>query len=352
MNDRFKKSYRRLESVPADAFLISNPLNVRYLTGFSGTFAFLLVLAGRRILFTDSRYYGRAVDEASDVSVVLIDNNWPDILLKYKIKCLAFESDTVSYTIFSNWKKRLKGIKLVPAEGIVEKVREVKSSDEISKIKRAISIIDEIMSGLVFRRGMSEEQLVIEVEKKMRIGFGVNPSFDIIAAFGSNSSIPHALPGRKKLCSGQAVVLDAGVVYDGYSSDLTRTFWTGRITRKFEEIYNIVLTAQRLAIEGVKPGRPVSEIDLLARDYIKERGYGGYFGHSLGHGIGLSVHELPRISFKSKGKLEKGMVFSVEPGIYLPGWGGVRIEDLVLVTDTGCEVLSKSPKELGEIVIK
>lgn len=346
---RFVKLKAELDKLDIDAFLVSNLINIKYLTGFLGTHAFLLILDNRRFLFTDSRYYERAQKEAGCVNVVLVSNNWPDILLKYGFKKLAFEADSISYGTFRDWKKKLKGIKMLPKRNIVENVRQIKDKDEIKLIKRAVKITDDLVRNLCFKPGITEEELAEKIEDRMLEEYNVRPSFPIIAAFGHNTSMPHAKPGNKKLSLNQMLYIDLGVQFKGYSSDLTRTFRMGKITGRFSKIYNIVLTAQKSAIEGIKPGLPACGIDALARDYIKKSGYGKYFGHSLGHGIGLSVHELPRINYKNKEKLEKGMVFSIEPGIYIPGWGGVRIEDLVLVTDNGCEVLTKSPKELDDI---
>lgn len=351
MNDRIRKLHIQLRLQDIDAFLVTNLVNIKYLTGFSGTFASLLVLGKKMFLFTDSRYYERAVIEAKLAKVIEISHDWPLILLKYNIKKLAFESDSVSYGTYDDWKKKLRGIKLVPTRNIIEKLRQLKDAEEIKKIRKAARITDELVRKTVFKRGISELGLIKRTEDMMRSRYRVRPSFSIIAAFGKNASVPHAKPGNKKLAGSQMALLDLGVELDGYSSDLTRTFWVGKITSQFSKIYNIVLAAQKLAIDGIRPGRNFCEIDELSRGYINKCGYGKHFGHSLGHGIGLTVHELPRVNFRNKEKIEKGMVFSVEPGIYLPGWGGVRIEDLVLVTDNGCEVLSKSPKELEDIVL-
>lgn len=323
-----------------DNILISNLTNIKYLTGFSGSYGFLLILNKHKYLFTDSRYYERAGKEARGVEVCLIKDNWPDILLRYRIKQLGFEANSVSYADYRIWRKKLKRIRFIPAKDLIEEIRQIKKPQEIEAIRRAIRFAKDILTRLMLKPGITELELSKKIEDLIRDVPGAEPAFPTISVFGANSSMPHALPGRKKLARNQIVLVDFGVKINDYSSDLTRTFWVGRITKKFKEIYNIVLTAQRLAIEGIRPGRQICEIDSLARDYIKKCGYGRYFGHSLGHGIGLQIHELPRINSKNKKRLKEGMVFSIEPGIYIPGWGGVRIEDLVLVTKSGCEVLT------------
>lgn len=320
-----------------DNILITNLTNIKYLTGFSGTYGYLLILGGERYLFTDCRYYERARQETRGVKVRLIKDNWPEVLLRYKIKELGFEANSVSYATYMEWRKK---IKLVPTRNVIEKIRQIKKPEEIKKIKRAIRITKEVLSKINLKPGITELELADWIERLIRETPRAEPSFPTIVAFGTNSSVPHARPSNRRLRKKQIALIDLGVKIDGYSSDLTRTFWVGRISKKFQEVYNIVLTAQHLAIEGIRPGRAICEIDSIARDYIKRCGYGRYFGHSLGHGIGLDVHELPKINYRNNERLQEGMVFSVEPGIYIPGWGGVRIEDLVLVTKDGCEVLT------------
>lgn len=334
-----------------DNLLVSDPANIRYLTEFSGTYAFLLLLDGQRYLFTDSRYFEKAHKEVRGVNIRLIKDDWPLILSRYNIKRLGFEANSVSFRDYSEWRKKLKKIKFIPTKDIIEKERQIKTSREVSAIRKAIGITEDVLARLRIKPGITESELSKKIESQIRLSFGAEPAFPAITAFGSNSSMPHAFPGRRKLANNQIVLIDFGTKINGYSSDLTRTFRVGRITKKFRKIYNIVLDAQRLAIEGIKPGRPICEIDCLARNYIKKNGFGRYFVHALGHGIGLQVHELPRINSRNKEKLEEGMIFSVEPGIYIPGWGGVRIEDLVVVTKNGCEALTTSPKKLDDMVI-
>jgi len=348
MESRFSKALQKMDERDITALLVSNPVNVKYLTGFTGTFGFVLLTHRHRVFFTDSRYFERAQKETSGVKIELIKQSWPLDLKKYKIKTLGFEADSVYYSIYKDWRKKLGRMKLVPTRHIIEEVRQVKDDKEIKIIKEAVDITDSLVEDIKLKIGMTEFDLFGQIEDIMLEKYKLKPSFSVITAFGENTSMPHALPGKKKLRRGDIVLLDMGVINEGYSSDLTRTFLTGKITRKFSQVYSVVLEAQHLAIASIRPGVRFCDVDTAARKYIAKKGYQNNFGHALGHGIGLTIHELPRISGTSQGVLEKGMIFSVEPGIYIPRWGGIRIEDLVLVTDDGCEVLSKSPKKLEE----
>jgi Xaa-Pro aminopeptidase len=349
MEARLKRLQQSLKCQKLSSLLVSNLLNIKYLTGFSCSNGYLVVLQDETYLYVDSRYYERACKEVKGICVRLLDEKWPLPLQKMRIKKLRFEADSVPYGIYMEWKKRFKGIALIPAKNTIENLRMVKDKYEIEAIRKSVRFTDKILSLLKIRHGISEIELTHNLENIIREDFRSVPSFNPIIAFGANSSIPHAVPKGKRIKNNEIALIDMGIVLNGYSSDLTRTFFMGKITRKFEQIYNTVLTAQCLAIGNIKPGVKAKDIDSAARNYIKDKGFGGYFGHSLGHGIGISVHELPRISWKSDEVLKEGMVFSVEPGVYMPGWGGIRIEDLVLVTENGCEVLSKSPKELVDI---
>ncbi len=351
MENRLNRLYKSLKQEKISAFLVSNLTNIKYLTGFSGSYGLLFVKNGDAYLYVDSRYYERAGKEAKGVKVCLLDEKWFLEILKFRIKNLGFEAESVHYSIYNEWQKKFPAIKLIPTNSIVERIRMIKEIEEIRSIKASIRFTDELISSLKIKTGVSEMDLCRDIEYKMRNIYGSNPSFNTIVAFGKNSSMPHAIPSKKNLKSNQIVLIDMGMVCNGYSSDLTRTFFVGKITEKFRRVYNIVLDAQKVAIDNIKPGIPIKDIDLAARNYIKDNGFGKYFGHSLGHGVGLEVHEAPRINWKSENRLKEGMIFSIEPGIYISGWGGVRIEDVVLVTKTGCEVLSKAPKTLEEIQI-
>lgn len=349
-NLRVKKVRKAIKKKEVDALIVSDRLNVEYLTGFRGTYGFLLVYPNAVYLFTDSRYYQRCKKEIAGVKIHLVKNDWS---LPYKVKRLGFEACSVDYNAYRGWRGKFKGIKLVPTRFLIEQIRMIKQPEELKAIRKAARITEGIVKKIRRRikPGVSECDLAKQIEDWMRESPNTLPAFPPIVACGKNASMPHAGTSKRRLRNNQLILIDLGAKFRGYSSDLTRTFWMGRITRKFKEVYNIVLTAQQAAVENIAPGKRISEIDSIARNCIKRKGYGKYFGHPLGHGIGMFVHEIPRVGSKNKHNLKPGMVFSVEPGIYIPGWGGVRIEDMVLVTDKGCEVLTKSPKGLAEITL-
>lgn len=347
----------RAEFIPekVQAMIISDRVNMEYLTGFTGSYGFLLVTKKEVILFTDARYYHGVAGRLKGVTVRLVSDGFPKLLntflRKKRISYLGFETGALTYYTWREWKKALVGIKLVPVIAVIEYLRMLKDPGEIRAIRDAVRIVDKVIgcAKKQIKKGISEWELARKLENKIRSFDQGQPSFPIIVAVGRQAAVPHAQPSRRQLANNQLVLIDLGAQKKGYSSDLTRTFWLGRITRKFEQVYNAVLTAQQLAIAKIAPGVMAAEVDRAARDYIKEQGFGKYFTHALGHGIGKAVHELPRINRKSKVQLKPGMVFSVEPGIYIPGWGGVRIEDLVLVTKKGHEVLTKTPKNLDQV---
>lgn len=348
--NRIKKVQEEIEELKINALLISDRINVQYLTGFRGSYGFLLIFSKDVYLFTDSRYYERCKKEISGVQVRLIKDDW---LLKYKIKRLGFEACSVDYDTYRTWKRKFKRIKLTPTRLLVEKLRMIKKPEEVKDIQRAITITEKVLNKArkSLKVGITELSLAKKIEDWMREIPDTLPAFHPIVAFGSNTSMPHAGLSKKRLCSNNLVLIDLGTAFKGYSSDLTRTFLMGRITREFKKIYSIVLAAQKFAIENIAPGKTGAEIDAAARNYIKKQGYGKYFGHPVGHGIGSIVHEIPRIGPENKYLLKPGMVFTIEPGIYIPSWGGIRIEDMVLVTKKGCEVLTHSPKDLKTITI-
>lgn len=360
INQRINKLRKEITKQKLDALLVSDLINIKYLTGFSGTYAFLLVSKQGAFLFTDSRYYERCKKESNPaparrgwtrgVQIRLIKGDW---LQKIKTKRLGFEACSVNYNTYQMWRKKHRKIKFVPTRLLVEKIRIIKEPGEIKLIKKSIKVTENALNKAkkYLKVGISEIELGEKIENWMRTPQNSAPSFSPIIAFGTNASMPHAGLTKRKLSNHSLILIDLGASLNGYSSDLTRTFCIGRITKQFSNIYNIVLEAQRRAIEKVKPEITGSEVDAAARNYIKKQGFGKYFGHAVGHGVGSTVHEIPGIGPKNKHKLQPGMVFTIEPGIYIPGWGGVRTEDMVLVTDKGCKVLTSYPKELDHITI-
>ncbi len=337
----------RLHRERLDCLLVNKIENVSYLSGFKGENSALLVTSSTEdFIITDPRFKEEAGEGASRFKLILPEgpklNSMAKLLKKHKLKKLGFESDWLSYGRYLDLKKHLRGIELIPKRNIIENMRVLKDANEIGLIKMSTAIAKK--SFLYAKERLSPkstgEKIAAIIDNRIRICGGSGPAFDTIVAQNPYSSQPHAGATKNPLGRDAAVVIDMGAVYKGYNSDLTRSIFLGRITKKFKYIYKILITAQRLAIENVKPGIKASRLDIIARQYITKKGFGKYFLHGLGHGIGLEVHERPRISRGSNAILRPGMVFTVEPGIYIKGWGGLRIEDIIAVTERGYEVLT------------
>jgi len=337
-----------------DAMFISQPQNRRYLSGFDGSAGYLLISEKKKILATDFRYLGQAKTQSPDYQIFQIsgpkDDWFPSLVDQPGIRRLGFESRDVSFYQYRQLSDimRAKGcsVTLVAVDGIVELLRAIKEPDEIGAITSAAEISDAAFRYAcgALGSGISERDLAWETEKYMR-EMGSEPlPFDIIVGSGDNSSIPHARPSSRIIPHGEPVVMDFGARIDGYSSDLSRTLLTGEADETFCRVYDTVLCAQLAAIEMIREGMSGEEADSIARTVIEEAGYGGSFGHALGHGIGLLAHEAPRLGKGAKEQLKDGMVFTIEPGIYLPGWGGVRIEDTVVMEGGKVRVISKAEK--------
>ncbi|NJP37641.1 M24 family metallopeptidase [Alkalicoccus luteus] len=341
----------RFDATGIDAFLTQSTYNRRYLTGFTGTAGAALVTADSSRLITDFRYTVQARSQAPEFEIV--EHSKPLLeelanqVKELGIHKLGFEKDHVSYTQYEALSEQLD-CELIPVSGLVEDMRLLKTADEISVIEKAVQIADEAFSHIqsYIKAGVKEIDVSNELEFFMRKQGAVSSSFDIIVASGERSAYPHGVASDKIIESGELVTLDFGAYYNGYCSDITRTVAVGDVSAELKEIYDTVLQAQIKGVEGLKPGLTGREADALTRDYIKEKGFGEYFGHSTGHGMGMEVHEGPGLSHRSDKKLEPGMVVTVEPGIYVEGTGGTRIEDDVVITEDGCRILSASPKEL------
>ena len=276
-----------------------------------------------------------------------------DKLKRLNIKRLYVESLYLTFNQYNEIKSKIKGIRIIPTRGVVEKYRKRKTIEEIGKIRTAIRIAEKAYLNLIkkIRVGVSEKNLSDILEYEIRKQGGERSSFEIICATGSRASLPHAHTTDKKTQAKDVILIDWGASFQFYNSDLTRISFIDRISQKFKKIYRIVLDAQSYAIDSIKPGVLARDVDHAARSYIEKKGFGKYFGHGVGHGIGLEVHENPFINKRSEEVLEEDMVFTVEPGIYVPGVGGIRIEDMLLVTYDGCDVLTNVPKNLTEIVV-
>lgn len=356
MIDKRVQSLRsKLSKQNIDALLITYPINRRYITGFTGSSGFALMTSDHAILITDPRYLIQSQQEAPDWTVVihegLPEKTIIDQCRVLGIRSLAFESEYVTFQMYRELKEYLREVQLIPVQGWIEKLRAQKSPKEIERIRQATAIVDQVFEKVLteLRPGMTEREVATRLEILLREQGASSSSFPTIVASGERSALPHGLASPKPLNKGDFVTLDFGAWYEGYTSDITRTVVLGLADEKQKEIYHIVLEAQQKAIASIAPGMSGKQVDRVARDCITVAGYGEYFGHATGHGIGLEVHELPLLRKTSEDILEEGMVVTVEPGIYVPGIGGVRIEDDVLVTLSGQEVLTKAPKHLIEI---
>lgn len=353
--DRVKKIRELLTEKNLEGVLLYKPENRRYASGFTGSTGYVLITETEAVFMTDFRYTEQASIQCKGYEVVEISHDKPiyNIINQMDIKSLGFEDDFVTYGQYKELSEKLEKTELVPLDGAMTKIRAIKSTEEIQYIEKAASITDETFKHLLdfIKPGMSELDVNLELEYFMKKKGASGVSFSAIVASGKRSSLPHGVASEKIIEVGDLVTIDMGCIYKGYCSDMTRTFVMGKADEKQKEIYSIVLEAQEKALKSVKPGMTGEELDRIARDIIEEKGYGEYFGHGLGHGVGLEVHELPRLSQMGKMPMEAGMIITIEPGIYIPEYGGVRIEDLVLVTENGYKVLSQSTKELIELQI-
>ena len=339
-----------------DAVFLMGDHNRNYLSGFTGNESFSFITMNKAVFITDSRFTEQAKQQVIDYELLEYSKNKTlteyvaELIKKYKVTRLGFEDSIVSFKDYSGYKEKFK-CELVPLNAMIEELRVIKDENEISIMKEAANIADIAFEHIIkyIKPGMTELEIGLELEMFMKKHGASALSFPSIVASGYRSSLPHGEATDKKVLEGEFLTLDYGCVYKGYCSDMTRTIVMGGPTEKMIEIYNVVLEAQLLAAKAYKPGVPAVAVDKVARDYIISNGYGDYFGHSLGHGVGREVHEAPTIGYRNASLLKPGMVVTNEPGIYLPGFGGVRIEDTLVITDNGCDIICKSPKELISI---
>jgi Xaa-Pro aminopeptidase len=331
-----------------DLMLVTELVNVRYLTGFTGTNGACVCGPETRLFLTDFRYTERAAAEVEGWETITVSDDWLGGIAAHLSGRVGFEDDHVSVRLLERLRGKLgDGVEAVAAGGSVEKLRQVKDEDELAAIAAASELADEVWRWTVERGlgGRPEREVARAAEAQIR-ELGGDPSFPTIVAAGPNGALPHAEPGERPIGSGELVVFDMGAKIDGYCSDGTRTFAVGEPGERAREVYETVLAAQRAALDAVAAGVGGEVLDGVARGLIGEAGHGERFGHGLGHGVGLEVHEAPRVSPRSEDVLSAGEVVTIEPGVYLPGELGVRIEDLVVVTEGGCRNLSALPKQL------
>lgn len=348
---RIEKLKSLLNELSLDAFYITHIPNIRYISGFSGSSANIVITKNTDYFLTDFRYKEQSAKEVSGFEIVINYNNLEEIKKIFSndgIKSAGFEAKHLIYDSYENLKKLFDGISLTPLNNKIEELTVQKTGNEISKIKKAIDITDKAFNKILelIKPGISEKDVSAEltyVQKKLG---AEKDAFDPIVASGWRSSLPHGIASNKKLEKGDPVTLDFGCVFEGFCSDMTRTIFLGQPSEELKKIYNIVFDAQKLAIEKAKPDISSKELDSASRNFISDRGYGDYFGHGLGHGLGIEVHEMPGINQRTDYILKNDSVITIEPGIYVPGAGGVRIEDDILLDENGCTVLNSSPKKL------
>jgi Xaa-Pro aminopeptidase len=352
---------KRLARLAPDTLWIVRPENRRYLSGFRApdvqldeSAGYLLITEKDALLVTDSRYTTEAEAQVVDTEVVTIRKDFvetlPELLKRLGTRCLAFEPDFLIWSLHRRVHRALKAmdpaVRFQPLRGVVEKMREIKAPEELEAMERSSDLMGAILDEVIPRMtpGRTEKAIAWEIEGLAREGGAEGMAFDSIVASGPNGALPHAVPSERALQPGEPVVVDVGVRVDGYCCDMTRTVFPGDAepTERFRTVYRTVRRAQLAALEAIRPGVETTHPDRIARDIIREAGFGDYFGHSLGHGVGLAAHERPRLAPRKPTRLEAGMVVTVEPGIYLPEEGGVRLEEMVVVEKSGPRILTRT----------
>lgn len=335
-------------------FLVTVP-NVRYISRFTGCDSFVFITSKNNYFITDSRYTEQAEAQCDGFDVVRYGSTSPwkplmetvnDLAKKDGVKRIGFEKEYLTFSMYENMSKKLQDIELVPTSYLVEGLRIIKDEEEISLIKKASEIADEAYSHILkqIKVGMTEIELALELDYKMRKLGAEDVSFDTIFISGKKTSLPHGQPSDKVICHGDFITIDFGALYKGYHSDMTRTLIVGEASEDQLKIYNLVKKAQQIGLDTVRAGITGEEVDKKVRESMGE--YNKYFGHGLGHGLGLELHEIPFMGVNCTTVLKENFVVTVEPGIYIPGWGGVRIEDTVVIKEDGIDIITHSPKEL------
>lgn len=350
---RIKKIRKQLSQKNQFPYLVASLVNIKYCTGFEGSYGYLIFFEDETVFISDSRYEeyaGTILPE--NVHFVLQQKDFfttlQSLLKRKKIKKIFLEEHSITLSQYRGFKEECKGIAINYGGDLVNEMRIIKDKSEIEIIKKAAQITDQCFYHILkyIKPGVTEWDIAIEIEYFYKKHGCQGTSFATIVASGAGSSMPHYKTGNKKIRSGEPVLIDMGCVYNGYCSDITRTIFIGTIPDEISTIYSVVKDAQQKAVNAVKAGLTTNKLDSIARDFIAAKGYGALFGHSLGHGVGLDVHEMPAVKQNGAVALKNGMVITVEPGIYIPKEGGVRIEDMVLVTSNGHEILTGSTKEL------
>ena len=354
--DNYLRVQEILKKLSIGAVLISNGNNMRYVSGFAGAEGYLYISEKRHAVITDFRYTTQAEIEAKGYEIITIGNGGYEEAINEAINTdgishLGFEAEDMFYAKYNRLKEKLNIEELIPISNEITNMRHIKTAKELERIKTAEAIGDQVFTEILtfIKPGKTELEIAARIEYLLKLNGAEGLSFSAIVASGINSSMPHAVPSQKKIEIGDFLTMDFGCIYEGYCSDMTRTIVIGKANEKQKEIYNTVLKAQMAALDFIRAGYQGKEIDKVARDIIYGAGYEGSFGHGLGHSVGLHIHENPRLSMLEEDIIRAGMTVTVEPGIYIKGFGGVRIEDLVVVTENGCENFTFSDKSLIEL---
>lgn len=346
-----------LRSSGAGGLLVTNFTNVTYLTGFTGDDSYLLLTPAGQVMISDARYTTQLEEECPGLDVNIrppgkaILDATAEVVRSLKLRSLGIEAESMTVGLFGQLSERTRA-EIVQTRGLVEQLREIKDKHEVAEIREAVRQAERAFAVLraTLRPERTEKEVADDLEHQMRLLGAKGASFPPIIAVGPRSALPHARPTEVTIGSGDFVLVDWGATSRLYKSDLTRVLATGKISPKLERVYGVVLRAQEQAIAAIHPGVTGREVDAVARKSIADAGFGKHFGHGLGHGLGIDIHEAPRLNSANDRPLRPGMVVTVEPGVYLPGWGGVRIEDDILVTKDGHEVLTSVAKQFAEAV--
>lgn len=353
MKKRIEKLQSVLKEKKLDAVVITSRPNTFYMSGFAGSSSIIIITTENKYFATDFRYIEHATELCRDFFEVSLMKSTADAFLiekfdEYGLKKVGFEENDVSQGRYTGWSEKLNDVEFSPMQSEITKIRMIKDTDEIKKLQTAVTLGDEAFMHILkfLKPGIRENEVAAEIEYFMRKNGASAPSFETIVASGIRSSMPHGHAGNKIIEAGDPVTMDFGALVDGYCSDMTRTIFVGKPDQRMKDIYNIVLKAQVESQAGAYSGRTGQEIDAISRKIIYEAGYEGCYGHGLGHSVGIEVHEEPRFNTKDQTIMENGMVMTVEPGIYVENYGGVRIENMIVINDENPICLTRSTKEM------
>ena len=350
---RLEKVYNAIEALGLDGLYITNLTNIRYLTGFTGSAGVLLILNNQSYFLTDGRYIEQSKSQVKNSKIYIIDSNYFNLIQEHNILAelnlkIGFESNHMSFSYYSSLSDNFSKINWHPTNSVIENIASIKDKIEIDSLKTAIEITDDVFIKIIpeIKEGVTEKYIATKISYLFKMNGAEGDSYESIIAGGPRSALPHARPTDREFQKGDFIVMDFGALYNGYHADMTRTLLIGKPTQKHKEIYDIVLKSQLNGIKTAQEGVACAEVDSACRTIITQSGYGDFFTHSTGHGIGLEVHTLPRIHKSNQELLKENHVITIEPGIYIPNWGGVRIEDDCLIDKSSCIPLNKSSKEL------